>query len=156
MIVALHFLQRILASRSWTFSSAMEYLAPQEGQESFTATLRERPPEGGGASGSYNQRITFAVNGRSITDSCRARVPTTEKRNGPLGTRANSSVKSHASGPGTDGNGRCPRPASKHPRLLDDAMRWTGVGAATTRLSRTRPSPGRRFVRPAPSCASLR
>src|SRR6201992_932921 len=44
MIVALHFRQRIFARRSWTFSSAMEYLAPQEGQESFTATLRRRPP----------------------------------------------------------------------------------------------------------------
>jgi hypothetical protein len=45
MMVALHFRQRILASRSWTFSSAIEYLAPQEGQESFTTTLRGRPPK---------------------------------------------------------------------------------------------------------------
>src|SRR6476620_10326099 len=45
MMVALHFLQRIFASRSWTFSSAMEYLAPQEGQESFTADPWSRPPK---------------------------------------------------------------------------------------------------------------
>ena len=45
MIVALHLRQRILASRSCTFSSAMEYLAPQVGQESFTATLGLSPPE---------------------------------------------------------------------------------------------------------------
>lgn len=38
-MVALHFLQRIFANRSWTFSSAIEYLAPQEGQESFTSTF---------------------------------------------------------------------------------------------------------------------
>src|SRR5688572_32510878 len=35
-MVAPHLRQRILARRAWTFSSAMEYLAEQEGQEIFT------------------------------------------------------------------------------------------------------------------------
>ena len=49
MMVALHLRQRILARRSWTFSSAIEYLAPQEGQESFTSTLERTRQQTDGA-----------------------------------------------------------------------------------------------------------
>jgi uncharacterized membrane protein YhfC len=38
-MVALHFRQRIFASRSETFSSAIEYLAAHAGQEIFTIGL---------------------------------------------------------------------------------------------------------------------
>jgi hypothetical protein len=38
-MVAPHLRQRIFARRAWTFSSAIEYLAEQEGQEIFTIGL---------------------------------------------------------------------------------------------------------------------
>jgi hypothetical protein len=48
MIVALHLRHRIFARRSWTFSSAIEYLAEHEGQESFTVTFYDSRRSGGG------------------------------------------------------------------------------------------------------------